>query len=137
MSEGLTTSITFELPVGYEDESGTLHRSVTMRRLKNSDITAVQVDIELNQIASKSVDLYSGNPAQQFIAAAATAQVYAILYPLVVIKLGSLPTEKITRKVFENFYQVDANFLFVKYCELNNIALKAGEGRPFVPGASL
>jgi len=136
MSEGLTTSITFDLPVGYEDDKGTLHRSVTMRRQKNSDIIAIQVDLELNQLASKNVDLYSGNPAQQFIAAAATAQVYAMLYPRVVLKLGSLPPESITRKVFENLYQVDANFLFLKYCELNNIELKAGEGRPFVPGAS-
>lgn len=132
MSEGVTT--TFDLPVGYEDETGILHKTVVMRRVKNRDIIAIQADLQLNQMASKSVDLYSGNPAQQFIAAAATAQVYAILYSQVILRIGAI--EKPDRKVFENLFISDATVLYQKYCELNGLVVKKGDAVPFAPGTN-
>ena len=134
MSEGLTTSIEFDLPVGYEDEKGTLHKTVVMRRLKNTDIIAVQADMEIKSLAGANVDMYSGNPAQVLISAAATAQVYAILYPRVVLKIGAI--DKPDRKVFENLFVTDAGVLFQKYLEFNGFSLKKGEPSPFAPGAN-
>ena len=119
-SEQLQVTAEFDLPLGYE-EDGVFHKHVIMRRVKSVDIKSLKLDTEIKALRSEPFDTGSNNPATAMVSLSAMTTVYAILFQKVVLSLGSIPKEKITRTVFENMYQMDMMFLIAKYNEMNGI----------------
>ena len=54
--ETILTEVTFDLPVGYEDKAGAIHKSITMRRMKNRDIIKIQKDHRVKAINASNAN---------------------------------------------------------------------------------
>jgi hypothetical protein len=98
----MKTEFAFTLPVGYRDESGSLHRDGIMRLATAADEITPVKDVRVR-----------ANPA------------YLIVLKLsrVVVRLGSL--EHITPKVIESLYSADFGYLQDIYNKIN----RGGKGR--------
>jgi hypothetical protein len=92
----IQTEYEFQLPIGYQDESGTLHREGTMRLATAAD--------EITPLRDGRVQ---ANPAYLIV----------ILLSRVVTRLGSLTT--INPKVIEGLYAADLGYLQNLYNEVN------------------
>ena len=92
------TEIEFELPCGYLDEDGTLHREGVMRRATAADEILPLKDPRVVK-----------NPAYLIV----------LLLSRVVTRLGGLP--QINPKTIENLYATDLAYLQNLYNEVNRI----------------
>lgn len=95
----LRTEHEFELPLGFVDEDGTLHRDGTMRLATGAD--------EILPLADPRVQR---NPAYLSL----------ILLSRVVTRLGSL--EQVTPKIMENLFAADLAHLQDLYNAINHLA---------------
>lgn len=100
----IQTEFPFTLPVGYQDEEGTLHRDGTMRLATAAD--------EILPVRDARVQ---GNEAYHVI----------VLLSRVVTQLGSLP--QVNPKVVEGLYVADLAHLQDLYNQVNTV------GKPSVP----
>jgi hypothetical protein len=102
----IQTEHQFTLPVGYQDEDGTLHRDGVMRMATAADEILPLRDhrVQANQ-----------------------AYLIVILLSRVITRLGSVG--QVTPKVIENLYAVDLAFLQEFYNQVNRT------GNPEVPAA--
>lgn len=101
---GFQTEIDFELPKGYVDESGTLHRRGTMRLATAADEILPLRDPRVQQNE---------------------AYLTVIVLARVITKLGSV--QDIHTGVVEGFYASDLAFLQRLYDRFNSVAEDAGE----------
>ncbi len=92
------TQVTFELPKGFVDESGQVHKVGVMRLANAAD--------EIMPMNDPRVKL---NPAYLSI----------LILERVITKLGSLP--KVTTKVIENLFTADMAYLQDLYQKINAI----------------
>jgi hypothetical protein len=92
------TSFPFELPKGYVDSAGKLHKNGVMRLANAADEI-----IPLNDIRVKS------NPGYLSI----------LILERVITKLGELP--KIDAKIIERFYTADMQYLQDLYQRINSL----------------
>jgi hypothetical protein len=99
------TEVDFTLPLGFIDETGTLHRDGTMRRATGAD--------EILPLRDPRVQ---GNPGYLII----------ILLSRVVTRLGGVG--QVTPKTIENLYATDLAYLQDLYNELNG----PPDGQPVV-----
>ena len=101
----IQTEIEFELPVGFVDSAGTLHKSGTMRRATAADEILPMEDprVQHNQ-----------------------AYMIVILLARVVSRLGSL--HAIDTHTIESLFVEDFEFLQAQYNELNYPEMAAPEG---------
>jgi hypothetical protein len=101
----IQTEYAFTLPIGYQDESGTLHREGTMRLATAAD--------EILPLKDPRVQ-------------ANEAYLIVILLSRVVVRLGAVP--QITPKVVENLYAADLGYLQELYNRINGVPEVAGVG---------
>jgi len=92
----LQTEFEFVLPLGYADESGTLHKEGTMRLATAADEILPMKDTRVQQ-----------NPAYLSV----------ILLSRVVTRLGSL--KMVTPKVIEDLFAADFSYLQEMYSRVN------------------
>lgn len=92
----LQTEYEFELPCGYADENGTLHKHGTMRLACAADEILPMGDVKVQQ-----------NPAYLTV----------IILSRVITKLGTLP--QVNTKVVEKLYTADLAYLQDLYQRIN------------------
>lgn len=92
------TEYTYELPKGYVDKDGTLHKEITLREITGAD-----------QEAMLNPQLKT-NPAKMLTA----------LLARVIVKLGSLDKAKIDTSVTANMFKSDRDFLIMKLKEIDS-----------------
>lgn len=92
----IATEHPFTLPIGYQDDEGTLHRDGVMRMATAGD--------EINPLRDARVQ---SNEAYLVI----------ILFSRVIVRLGTLPS--VTPKIVENLYAADLDFLQELYNQVN------------------
>lgn len=92
------TEYTYELPKGYVDKDGTLHREVTLREITGADQEAM-----LNP-------QLKNNPAKMLTA----------LLARVIVKLGALDKAKIDTSVTASMFKSDRDFLIMKLKEIDS-----------------
>lgn len=144
------TTITFDLPVGYEDDTGTIHKTVTMRRVKNRDIIDLANDDRIKRFSRDKALEVSMTPDGGFSGInlgaakqveAAMYQMNAILYARVCMQVGDLGKDKINWNIFLDMTPHDMEVLEEKYEELNGtpVAKLDQDGKvthPFAPSAN-
>src|SRR3990172_4919752 len=92
------TEYTYELPKGYVDKDGTLHKEITLREITGADQEAM-----LNP-------QFKGNPAKMLTA----------LLARVIVKLGALDKAKIDTAVTANMFKSDRDFLIMRLKEIDS-----------------
>lgn len=95
-SAHLQTEIEFDLPTGYIDETGTLHRSVTMRKARAID--------EITPLRDPRVQKNDSYHA-------------VILLARVIVRIGSV--DAINTQVIESLFVDDFRFCQQRYNQLN------------------
>jgi hypothetical protein len=103
--QGLQLEFEFELPLGYVDPTGKVHRRGTMRLATARDELAPLIDQRVKE-----------NPAYLGV----------VLLSLVITRLGDLP--EVYPDVVEQFFAADVAYLQHFYEHINNVD-------PFGPGA--
>ena len=98
---GFQTEFNFTLPLGYVDESGTLHKSGTMRLATAADEILPLRDPRVN---------------------ANQAYLVIILLSRVITRLGSLPEESINPGIVERLFSADLAYLQDLYRRVNENA---------------
>lgn len=93
--------IKFDLNLGIEVE-GKLHKTVTMRKVKNKDILAIQNDSRLKDIAGQDFNMSGGNIVRMMSSMSPMIKMYALLFDRVVESIGDLTDAQITKKLFED-----------------------------------
>jgi len=111
----------FELPCGYEDEAGTVHKTVIMRKMRSKDILEIQKDMKVKEFANKPVKMDRDNPIGAILGSANLSYLFALLFTRVVEAVGNIPRDKINKDLFLDLYQEDMFFLMNQYAELNNM----------------
>ena len=96
--EIVKTEYTFELPKGYVDKDGTLHREVVLREITGADQEAM-----LNPSLRN-------NPAKMLTA----------LLARVIIRIGTLEKKKIDTSVTAGMFKSDRDFLISKLKEIDS-----------------
>ena len=96
LAKGLQTEFEFELPRGYVDEDGTMHRTVTMRLARASD--------EIQPLRDPRVQ-----KNQSYLG--------VITLSRVITRIGTL--DAINTQVIENLFVEDYGFCQQKYNEMN------------------
>lgn len=109
---------TFELPIGYTDQDEITHKTVVMRPIRNIDIIEIQRDITLKQLAGELIDTTSANPVMEQFANAALMQLYSVILPRVVLRIGTV--EAPNRSIFHQLFQRDMIAIMKHYNEMNN-----------------
>jgi hypothetical protein len=102
----IQTEFEFRLPVGYQDDSGTLHREGTMRLATAAD--------EIHPMRDHRVQ---ANPAYLIV----------IILSRVVTRLGGVPN--INPSVIEKLFSADLAYLQDLYNQVNRV------GRPSIPAS--
>ncbi|WP_274919557.1 hypothetical protein [Streptomyces sp. WZ-12] len=97
-AQHLQIEFTFELPLGYVDSTGTVHRSGTMRRATARDELAPLADLRV-----RDNEAYLG----------------VVLLSLVVTQLGSLP--EVNPNIMESLFAVDLAYLQDLYEQINDV----------------
>jgi len=97
-NDAVKTEYTFELPKGYADEKGQVHREVTLREITGAD-----------QEAMLNPQLKS-NPAKMLTA----------LLARVITKLGTLEGRQVDTSVTANMLKSDRDFLILKLKEIDS-----------------
>lgn len=103
----MQTEFEFNLPRGYLDSEGNVHRKGVMR-------LAMAID-EISPLRDPRV---KANPAYATV----------IILARVIIKLGSLP--EVTPAVVENFFAGDLNYLQNFYRQINGLTPEATRPQP-------
>jgi hypothetical protein len=98
------TEYEFELPMGYLEESGTLHKRGTMRLATAGDEILPQRDPRCQE-----------NPAYLIV----------ILLSRVVTRLGTLSDGQVTPKVIEGLFRADLAYLQEFYNRINSVGKAA------------
>ena len=98
MTESVKTDYTFELPKGYVDDKGEVHREVTIREITGAD-----------QEAMLSQQLRN-NPAKMLTA----------LLSRVITKLGTIEGKQVDSRVTASMYKSDRDFLIMKLKEIDS-----------------
>jgi len=98
---GFQTEFNFTLPLGYVDESGTLHKSGTMRLATAADEILPLRDPRVN---------------------ANQAYLVIILLARVITRLGSIPEESINPGIVERLFSADLAYLQDLYRRVNENA---------------
>jgi len=98
---GFQTEFNFTLPLGYVDESGTLHKSGTMRLATAADEILPLRDPRVN---------------------ANQAYLVIILLARVITRLGSIPEESINPGIVERLFSADLAYLQDLYRRINENA---------------
>ena len=98
MTEGIRTEHVYELPKGYVDSGGTLHREVVLREITGADQEAM-LSPQLRQ-----------NPARMLTA----------LLARVIVRLGTLEKGRIDTKVTAGLFKSDRDFLIMKLKEIDS-----------------
>jgi len=101
----IQTEIEFELPIGFVDDSGTLHKNCTMRRATAADEILPMEDPRVQQ-----------NPSYLVV----------ILLARVITRLGELPS--IDTDVIKNLFVEDFEYIQTKYNELNYPGVEPSAG---------
>jgi len=96
--EVVKTEYTFELPKGYVDKDGTLHREVVLREITGADQEAM-LNPQLRN-----------NPAKMLTA----------LLTRVIIRIGTLEKKKIDTSVTAGMFKSDRDFLISKLKEIDS-----------------
>jgi len=143
----------FELPIGYEDKNGNVHKTCVMRRVTNQDLIRLSQEPEMRELAKSphKLNLTMIKNLEQVIAGeeapkiggdfdpiatimtrAATALMNSILFAHVVLKVGSIENPK--RNIFQEMYPDDLDAIEDHYTKMNtpNVKPKAG-GEKAVP----
>lgn len=121
-------SMKFELPIGYTDESGKVHKEGQMRPVKGRDIVEVQRSPEVQALAKENHSLKSPNPVALTLAANTMTIMQSHLLPKVVLTLGDLPKEKLTQEFFQNeLYVMDTQYLQTIFNEVNGIEVDTAD----------
>ena len=94
----IKTDHTYELPKGYVDKDGTLHREVVLREITGADQEAM-LNPQLRN-----------NPAKMLTA----------LLTRVIMKLGSLEKKQIDTSVTAGMFKSDRDFLIMKLKEIDS-----------------
>jgi len=94
----IRTEYTYELPKGYVDDKGQLHKDVTIREITGADQEAM-----LNP-------QFRNNPAKMLTA----------LLARVIVKLGSLEGRQVDTAVTANMFKSDRDFLIMKLKEIDS-----------------
>jgi hypothetical protein len=94
----IQTEHDFQLPVGYQDKTGTLHRDGTMRLATAAD--------EIHPLADRRVQ---SNQAYLIV----------ILLSRVITRLGGLPQQQMGPHVIEGMYAADLAYLQEFYNRIN------------------
>jgi len=97
-SDVVKTEYTYELPKGYVDKDGTLHKEVTLREITGADQEAM-----LNP-------QFRNNPAKMLTA----------LLARVIVKLGTMDKSKIDTSVTANMFKSDRDLLIMKLKEIDS-----------------
>ena len=146
----------FDLPVGYGDESGTVHHHVVMRRSTCGDIVAVNRSPRVLELAQKGIkvdikgtieaadnrggeqaeadgkrtfSLEGANPVANFAVQAAVHEMYVELFLRVVVSIGDIKTPG--RDVYMAMTPSDIQFMTEQYEKLNappKVIKDTGEG---------
>jgi hypothetical protein len=103
----LQTEYEFTLPIGFQDEDGTLHREGTMRLATAAD--------EILPLKDARVQ---GNPAYLSV----------IVLSRVLSRLGAVP--QVTPKVIEGLYAADMAYLQALYNRLNDVDAQGSQMCP-------
>lgn len=120
--ETILTEVTFDLPVGYEDKAGAIHKSITMRRMKNRDIIKIQKDHRVKAINASNANTGAvdiRNPITSMMVGANLIELFSVLFTQIITAVGTVPKENITMDLFLDMWQADMMFLIKKYGELN------------------
>jgi acetylornithine deacetylase/succinyl-diaminopimelate desuccinylase-like protein len=96
--DAVKTEYTFELPKGYVDEKGQVHREVTLREITGADQEAM-LNPQLRN-----------NPAKMLTA----------LLARVITKLGTLEGRQVDAGVTANMFKSDRDFLILKLKEIDS-----------------
>ena len=128
-------TIEFDLPVGFKDANGVVHKHITMRRMKTIDRLNLQKDLRIKDLAGQRVESDSGNAAQAIIANAVALKVYAIIFSLVVTAIDGIPKENILPEIFYDIFDepADMKCLMDHHKQLNGDA-EGGTDSPFPQG---
>jgi len=119
-NQQLQVTMDFDLPIGYTDPQGNLHRHINMRRVKGCDIEGLAVDQELKQVRGGQSYGSDEGTIGQILSMGPVYKIYAYLFGRVVISLGDLPKAQINRKLFSELYNPDITCFFARYNEFNN-----------------
>ncbi len=98
LSSGVQTQFAFELPTGYLDSSGQIHRRGVMRLARTVDEIEPMADLRVQ-----------ANPAYATV----------IILARVILSLGNLP--EVSPIVIEGLFAGDLNYLQNVYREINNL----------------
>jgi len=94
----IRTEYTYELPKGFVDDKGQLHKDVTIREITGADQEAM-----LNP-------QFRNNPAKMLTA----------LLARVIVKLGALEGRQVDTAVTANMFKSDRDFLIMKLKEIDS-----------------
>lgn len=119
----------FELPIGIE-VNGTFHRNVTMRKVKNKDIMAIQQDTRIRELGKDNLQMRQNDPIQAMKVNAALIRLFTTLFCRVIIKIEGL--DDVKPPYFEDMYQEDMETMMNVYGELNGVDMKQGGDDPFL-----
>lgn len=124
-----------QLPVGLEI-GGVNHREVEMRRVKGSDIIAIQNDARVIELSRKNLEMDGVNPIKAMLATAGMIEMFSILFSRVVVRVGSVTDKnKLTPSVFQSMWQEDIGAMMKHYGTMNGVSeeeMKEGvTQRPF------
>lgn len=150
----MSREIQFDLPEGYEDDKGNVHRTVRMRAVRNKDLIKVANDTRVRELSKRdnslnmavALALQSGGDVEgavmqatssgmsidmvkMHMVQAAVAELYSILFSQVVLSIGDITN--VHKGIFEDLTQHDFTVLQQKYGDLNNpeeVQSEFGEG---------
>lgn len=150
----------FELPIGYEDKNGEVHKTCVMRRVTNQDLIRLSQEPEMRELAKSPHKLnlssfqvknleqvmageetpqISGDfdPVAAVMTQAATALMNSILFAHVVLKVGSI--EKPKRNIFQEMHPEDMAAIDDHYTKMNtpDVKPKTGDKKPVPLGPSV
>ena len=132
-------TIEFDLPIGYTDKDGTVHKTITMCSMTGAHQLAVANDREVKELAKSGIDYNidfgslsadtsdgdilnisgSMDPVRMFISKTAVLQLNTILFTQVVLSLGTIL--KPARNIFRELQSIDYEKIVMEHAKLNQI----------------
>jgi hypothetical protein len=121
-------TVEFDLPIGYTDKNGKTHTHVVMRKVKNSDIIAVQQDKLLQDLMARSsamdlkIDPKNPDPVKSLVINGIILQVFGLIFSRVIISLGDIPGDDVNKSVINDLYQEDTYKMMSEYAICNGMS---------------
>lgn len=120
--------IEFDLQFGIEHKDRIL-KHVIMRRVRNSDILAVQADIKMRDLADKKFTADNMNPISGTMLNAASIQLYTLLFARVIEHIDDVKPDI---EMLSGLIPKDYDLIFDQYMKLNEINVAGAlENNPF------